>query len=285
MTATAVAFIPATGGQSVKEDTRRRARNPFSKKAAEGQQAEIALGQLAAERAGDKQVKQFGAQMVEDHQKANQEVEQLASKEGVQLPMHLTGKHKDKKQKFSQLSGKEFDRAYMTYMLRDHVKDVKEFERGAPRSRIPKYSNGLRGRFQSSNSIYKRLNRSPGRLASIRSLRAEDPGGDTDMKVQRRMAHPALAILRHRNPRPSSLLVFQFDRSGWAQPTTQGKKQDTQIGTIEDMKKKGFEGVDFSYDAFGAPPGQDPQKIADEVMKKDIAEKSDVMKQQRKLLE
>ena len=80
------------------------------------------------------------------------------------------------------------------------------------------------------------------------------------------------------------LLVFQFDRSGWAQPTPQGKKQEAQIGTIEDMKKKGFEGVDFSYDAFGAPPGQDPQKIADEVMKKDIAEKADVMKRQRKLL-
>lgn len=80
------------------------------------------------------------------------------------------------------------------------------------------------------------------------------------------------------------LLVLQFDRTGWAQPTAQGKKQEAQIGTIEDMKKKGFEGVDFSYDAFGAPPGQDPQKIADEVMKKDVAEKSDVMKRQRKLL-
>lgn len=101
------------------------------------------------------------------------------------------------------------------------------------------------------------------------------------MKVQRRWL-TLLAILVGISS--VVLLVFQFDRSGWAQPTTQGKKQDTQIGTIEDMKKKGFEGVDFSYDAFGAPPGQDPQKIADEVMKKDVAEKSDVMKRQRKLL-
>lgn len=130
LTATAVAFIPATGVQSVKEDTKSSAQS-FIERAAEGQQVEIALGQLAAERAGDEQVKQFGAQMVEDHQKANQEIEQLASKEGVQLPMHLTGKHKNKKEKISQLSGKEFDRAYMTYMLRDHSKDVKEFERGA----------------------------------------------------------------------------------------------------------------------------------------------------------
>ena len=144
MTATAVAFIPATGGQSVKEDTTSSAQS-FIEKAAEGQQVEIALGQLAAERAGDKQVKQFGAQMVEDHQKANKEVEQLASKEGVQLPMHLTGKHKDKKEKISQLSGKEFDRAYMTYMLRDHAKDVKEFERGAHALKNPQIQQWAEG--------------------------------------------------------------------------------------------------------------------------------------------
>jgi len=81
-----------------------------------------------------------------------------------------------------------------------------------------------------------------------------------------------------------SLLVFHVNRTGLAQPTSQGKKQETQVGTIEDTKKKGFEGVDFSYDVFGAPPGQDPQKIAHEVMKKDIADKPDVMKRHRKLL-
>lgn len=77
------------------------------------------------------------------------------------------------------------------------------------------------------------------------------------------------------------LLVSHLTRTGLAQPTPQGKKQQAQIGTIEDMKKKGFDGVDFSYDSFGAPPGQDAQKIADEVMKKDMAEKSDVMRRKR----
>ena len=79
-------------------------------------------------------------------------------------------------------------------------------------------------------------------------------------------------------------LVSHVTRTGLAQPTSEGKKQQAQIGTIEDMKKKGFDGVDFSYDSFGTPPGQDPQKIAEEVMKKDMAEKSDVMKRQRMLL-
>src|SRR6476620_3542264 len=75
-----------------------------------------------------------------------------------------------------------------------------------------------------------------------------------------------------------------MDRAGLAQPTPEGKKQQAQVGTLEDAKLKGFEGVDFSYDVFGAPPGQDGLKSAEEVMKKDVAQKSDVMKRQHKLL-
>jgi hypothetical protein len=75
-----------------------------------------------------------------------------------------------------------------------------------------------------------------------------------------------------------------MDRAGLAQPTPEGKKQQAQVGTLEDAKQKGFEGVDFSYDVFGAPSGQDGLKTAEEVMKMDIAEKPDVMKRQHKLL-
>ncbi len=84
----------------------------------------------------------------------------------------------------------------------------------------------------------------------------------------------------------SGILWGSFpNRSGLAQPTSEGKRQQSAAATIEDTKKKGFEGVDFSYDVFGAPPGQDPQKSFEQVMKKDMAEKPDVMAQQRKRLE
>jgi hypothetical protein len=75
-----------------------------------------------------------------------------------------------------------------------------------------------------------------------------------------------------------------MDRAGLAQPTSEGKKQQAQVGSIDDAKQKGFDGVDFSYDVFGAPPGQDAFKTAEEVMKKDINQKADVMKRQHKLL-
>ena len=53
---------------------------------------------------------------------------------------------------------------------------------------------------------------------------------------------------------------------------------------IEKKKEKGFEGVDFSYDLFGAPPGQSATKIAEEVMAKDVADKPKVMAKQVQLL-
>ena len=62
------------------------------------------------------------------------------------------------------------------------------------------------------------------------------------------------------------------------------RAKNTLNESIAETKKKGFEGVDFSYDVFGAPSGQDPQKIAEEGKAKDIADKPKVMAKQKQLL-
>ena len=144
MAATAAAFIPASGAHDAKQDAKPSAQ-AFLQRAAERQQAEIVFGELAAKRAKDQQVKQFGVRMIEDHRKANAEIQQLASKEGVVLPTELTGKHKDKKEQFARLSGREFDRAYIDYMLRDHHKDVKEFERNVRAMKDPQIQHWAEG--------------------------------------------------------------------------------------------------------------------------------------------
>ncbi|HWF59445.1 MAG TPA: DUF4142 domain-containing protein [Nitrospira sp.] len=101
----------------------------FLEKAAEGQQIEISLGQLAVQRAVNKLVKDFGQQMVEEHKKGSQQVEQLAMKDGVQLSPGVSEERKEKVNKLSQLSGHAFDRAYMNYILEDHETIVDEFQR------------------------------------------------------------------------------------------------------------------------------------------------------------
>ena len=65
----------------------------FMKEAAEGGMAEVQLGQLASQRASSDSVKQFGKRMADDHQKAADELKQLASQKGVALPTSLDRGH------------------------------------------------------------------------------------------------------------------------------------------------------------------------------------------------
>ena len=58
----------------------------FVHEAAIGGMAEVSLGKLAAEKATNPDVKQFGQRMVDDHSKANDELKTYASQKGVTLP-------------------------------------------------------------------------------------------------------------------------------------------------------------------------------------------------------
>jgi putative membrane protein len=101
----------------------------FVKKAGAGGIAEVELGKLATEKASSDDVKKFGQRMVDDHSKANDQLKQLASQKGVNLPSDLEAKDKALKDHLSKLSGEQFDRAYMKNMVRDHTKDVAEFRK------------------------------------------------------------------------------------------------------------------------------------------------------------
>ena len=101
----------------------------FVEKMAQAGIAEVKLGQLAAERASNAQVKQFGRRMVTDHQKANNELKQVASKMAVQLPAETDAKHQDLYDRLSKLKGAEFDKEYMKAMVEGHQEVAQELER------------------------------------------------------------------------------------------------------------------------------------------------------------
>jgi putative membrane protein len=100
----------------------------FMVKAANGGLMEVAAGKLAHEKGSSKEVKEFGHHMMEDHEKANNELKQLAEAKKVMLPDSLDSDSKDKLDKLSKKSGKDFDKAYMDAMVSDHKKDVNDFE-------------------------------------------------------------------------------------------------------------------------------------------------------------
>ena len=100
----------------------------FMKKAAAGGMAEVELGQLAVQKASSSDVKAFGQRMVDDHGKANEQVKQLAAEKHVDIPQAPGAKHQATKARLEALSGTQFDQAYIEEMVKDHKKDVAEFQ-------------------------------------------------------------------------------------------------------------------------------------------------------------
>lgn len=107
----------------------------FLAAAAQGGQAEVELGKLAAEKASDPGVKAFGQHMVDDHSRANDELKKLAASKGFAVPSAIGAQDASLKKKLSGLSGAAFDRAYVDAMLKDHKHDVAEFEKQATGAR------------------------------------------------------------------------------------------------------------------------------------------------------
>jgi len=101
----------------------------FMKEAAMGGMEEVELGKLAAQKASDADVKSFGQKMVDDHSKANDQLQQLATQKGVTLPTGPSAMQKNDMAKLDKLSGSAFDKAYVSMMVKDHKKDVAEFKK------------------------------------------------------------------------------------------------------------------------------------------------------------
>jgi putative membrane protein len=103
----------------------------FAVAAANGGMAEVELGTLAQQKAANAKVKDFGAMMVTDHSKANDEMKALAKSKGITLPDSLDTKEQKVKTDLSAKSGADFDKAYVSNMIDDHKEDIKEFEDAA----------------------------------------------------------------------------------------------------------------------------------------------------------
>jgi putative membrane protein len=91
----------------------------FVQNAAKGGMMEVTWGKAASERAQNSDVKQFGARMVKDHSKANDELKSIAAKKGISLPTEEAS------------ANFKTDRAYMDMMVKDHEKDLAEFQQEA----------------------------------------------------------------------------------------------------------------------------------------------------------
>lgn len=110
----------ARGGAASKSS---KADQRMMKDLAQANIAEIETGKLAQQKAASDEVKKFGQTMVDDHTKSLGELQDLASKKGVELPTEPDAKHKAAAAALKALDGEAFDKRYMsTAGLSDHQK-------------------------------------------------------------------------------------------------------------------------------------------------------------------
>ncbi len=118
--------VKEDAGTGQTEDT-----NEFAVKAANGGMMEVELGRLAQEKAASPAVKEFGAMMVAEHTKANEEMNALAAKKNITLPTTLGEDEQKHVNDLTKLSGKDFDKKYVSMMVDDHKEDIDLFTKAA----------------------------------------------------------------------------------------------------------------------------------------------------------
>lgn len=128
---TATVFLCGQVGLSQNTTSASSSDKKFVVSALQGGNAEVKLGQLAAQKGSSEDVKQFGQKMVDDHTKLGDQMKQIAQQQGISAPEGLSGKDKALETKLNSLSGDEFDKAYIKAMVKDHQKDLSEFKKEA----------------------------------------------------------------------------------------------------------------------------------------------------------
>jgi putative membrane protein len=100
----------------------------FVKQAGAAGMAEVEMGKLGSQKATNADVQAFASRMITDHTNANKELAATAQAKNLEVPTAPDVTHKAMMKKFDgQAAGKEFDRAFMQQMVKDHKAVVELF--------------------------------------------------------------------------------------------------------------------------------------------------------------
>ena len=99
----------------------------FVNTAGEAGAAEVAMGKLASDRASSAEVKSFATRMVQDHQKAGEQLKSISSAKGATPPGQLSKKDQSELDKLGKLQGAAFDKEYVKVQLAAHKDAVALF--------------------------------------------------------------------------------------------------------------------------------------------------------------
>lgn len=100
----------------------------FYQTACQGSQAEIQMARLALSKSHNHDVRLVARKMIHDHTKLIQNMKPVGAKLGATTPNGLSAEDQAEMTKLEALSGNEFNREYVRFMVEDHHKDVQQFQ-------------------------------------------------------------------------------------------------------------------------------------------------------------
>lgn len=103
----------------------------FLQQAATSGKAELEIARMAQEKASSPAVKEFAKQLEQDHQGANDRLQQLAQDKDLDLPQMAGTEGQEMKQQMENKSGRQFDQAWLQHQVEHHQKDIAEFQKAA----------------------------------------------------------------------------------------------------------------------------------------------------------
>jgi putative membrane protein len=112
----------AAAGQQMNADQH------FIKEAAIDNQFEIQTSQFIEKQAQNPQVKQLAQRLIQDHQRAQQQLEQIARGMNMELPTQLEQWQQDKLQAMQQKHGEHLEMHYTFGQVGDHTTDILKYQ-------------------------------------------------------------------------------------------------------------------------------------------------------------
>jgi len=103
----------------------------FVKEAVQSNLSELQLGELAAQRGESEEVRKFGEMLRTDHHAALQRTMNIAKSLKMEPPAEPTTEARGFYEGLSQLSGSQFDAAFVSHMIMAHEEAIAQYSRNA----------------------------------------------------------------------------------------------------------------------------------------------------------
>jgi len=174
--------------------TRPLSSDSFIQEAAQMNQAEIRLAELASQKAQNAEVREYAAKVEKDHKKAQDKLEGVAKTENVSLSTDIGAMHQMEITRLQQLDGNQFERQFAEHELKHHAKAISKLQRAASElqdTQVKAYASEmlteLRAHQHKAREVAKAVGLDEATIASIERATPEGVGtSGASSQIERR---------------------------------------------------------------------------------------------------